>query len=473
MAEDRGLRAVEFSVRFRNDAADAGDLAARRAWTESVMRRSSKLRALRAGILSFAGDPYVSGREAVRYREDGLVVIEDGAVRAVGDATDLLPDLPADVEAVDRRGCIALAGLVDAHVHYPQTEVIASRAQHLLEWLERHTFPAEIRFADPDHAAAGASFFLDQMLAAGTTTATVFCATAPASADALFAAAETRGLRIVAGKTWMDRNAPAALLDDPESAEADSRALMARWHGRGRLGYAITPRFAITSTPEQLRRAGALAREYPDAWVHSHISESAEEIDAVAELFPEDEDYTSVYARYGLLRKRALYAHGIHLSESELRRFHETGAALVHCPGANTFLGSGLMDLAAARKPDRPVAVGLGSDVGGGTRLSMLCNMAEAFKVAQLRGETLDPFDLFHMATRGGAIAMGLEGRIGNLATGMEADLVVLDAEATGMLRHRTSRAVDIADVLFALIMLGDERAVRETWVAGEPAFAR
>ena len=259
-------------------------------------------------------------------------------------------------------------------MHYPQTEVIASRAQHLLEWLERHTFPAEIRFADPDHAAAGASFFLDQMLAAGTTTATVFCATAPASADALFAAAETRGLRIVAGKTWMDRNAPAALLDDPESAEADSRALMARWHGRGRLGYAITPRFAITSTPEQLRRAGALAREYPDAWVHSHISESAEEIDAVAELFPEDEDYTSVYARYGLLRKRALYAHGIHLSESELRRFHETGAALVHCPGANTFLGSGLMDLAAARKPDRPVAVGLGSDVGGGTRLSMLCN---------------------------------------------------------------------------------------------------
>ena len=433
------------------------------------MEPSSTMRALRCGLLAFEDDPYCKGRDAVRYIPDGLAVASGGLLQAVGPAGDLLPDLPAAVEVFDRRGCIAMAGFVDAHVHYPQTEVIASRAKDLLHWLDEHTFPAEVRFSDPDHAATGAAFFIDEMLAAGTTTALVFCTTAAASAEALFSAAAERELRLVAGKTWMDRNAPEALLDDPDSAESDSRSLIRRWHGKGRLGYAITPRFAITSTREQLSRAGQLAAEFPDAWVHSHISESPGELQEVARLFPEDPDYTAVYARFGLLRNRALYAHGIHLSEGEFERFHRAGASLVHCPGANTFLGSGLMDLAAARRPERPVRVALGSDVGGGTRLSMLCNMAEAFKVAQLRGDTLDPFDLFHMATRGGALALGLDNRIGNLAPGMEADIVVLDPGATGMLRHRTDLARDLADILFALMMLGDERAVRETWVAGRP----
>ena len=405
----------------------------------------------------------------VRFLPDGVAVARDGILQAVGSAKDLLPDLPRNAVIADRRGCIALAGFVDAHVHYPQTEVIASRSKDLLEWLNEHTFPAEIRFHKPMHARSGAAFFLDEMLAAGTTSALVFCTTAPASVDALLAEARARGLRLVAGKTWMDRNAPAALLDTPETAEADSRRLIDDWHRADRLGYAITPRFAITSTPEQLRLAGRLAMEFPQVWVHSHISESEAELQAVAELFPDENDYTAVYERYGLLRRRALYAHGIHLSESEFRRFHDSGASLVHCPGANTFLGSGLMDLRAARRRDRPVRVALGSDVGGGTRLSMLCNMAEAFKVAQLRGETLDPFDLFHMATRGGAIALGLEDRIGNLVPGIEADMVVLDVEATGMMRNRAARARDLGDLLFALMMLGDERAVRETWVAGRP----
>ncbi len=430
----------------------------------------NKTRALRSGLLWFEGDPYRRGGDAVRFIPDGVAVTAGGKLELVGDAEDVLPDLPAGTEIFDRRGCIALAGFVDAHVHYPQTEVIASRASDLLQWLETHTFPAELRFSDPAHAAAGAAFFLDEMLRAGTTSALVFCTTSPVSAEALFTDASRRGLRLVAGKTWMDRNAPDGLLDNPESAEADSRSLIRRWHGNGRLGYAITPRFAITSTPEQLARAGRLATEFPDTWVHSHISESLGEIHEIARLFPEVEDYTAVYDRFGLLRRRALYAHGIHLSEREFGRFHQTGASLVHCPEANTFLGSGLMDLRAARRAERPVNVALGSDVGGGTRLSMLCNMAEAFKVAQLRGETLDPFDLFHMATRGGAIALGLEDRIGNLTVGMEADMVVLDAEATGMLRHRTSLARDLGDILFALLMLGDERAVRETWVAGQPA---
>ena len=405
----------------------------------------------------------------MRFLPDGVAVCADGKLQLVGDARDVLRDLPSGAKVLDRRGCIALSGFIDAHVHYPQTEVIASRAVDLLRWLEEHTFPAEIRYSDPMHAAAGAAFFLDEMLRAGTTSALVFCATSATSVEALFTAAEKRGLRLVAGKTWMDRNAPSALLDDPDTAEADSRELIRKWHGRKRLGYAITPRFAITSTREQLARAGRLAAEFPDTWVHSHISESKGELREVARLFPDDADYTAVYDRHGLLRQRAVFAHGIHLSESEFARFHHTGACLVHCPGANLFLGSGLMDLRAARQADRPVPVALGSDVGGGTRLSMLCNMAEAFKVAQLRGETLDPFDLFHMATRGGAMALGLAHRVGNLAPGMEADMVVLDPAATGMLQHRAVLAGDLGDTLFALMMLGDERAVRETWVAGKP----
>ncbi len=435
------------------------------------MGEASTYRALRADLLSFSGDPYRTGPSAAEFISDGVVVTRGGNIESLGRASEILPDLPQGTPLSDCRGCLALAGFVDAHVHYPQTEIIASRAKDLLEWLNVHTFPAEIRFSDPHHARVGSQFFLTRMLEAGTTTAAVFCATAPASADALFEAAAARNLRLIAGKTMMDRNAPAALCDDVKSSEADSRALIDRWHGRGRLGYAITPRFAITSTPEQLDAAGKLAAGRPDCWVHTHISESEGELRKVAELFPDDADYTAVYERFGLLRPRSLYAHGIHLSEDEFRRFHAAGASLVHCPTANTFLGSGLMDLAAARNADRPVRVGLGSDVGGGTSLSMLSVMSEAYKVAQLRGETLHPFDLVHLATRGGAIALGLEDRIGNLAPGMEADIVVLDPAAASMMAHRTRLARDAADVLFALIALGDERAVRETWVAGSPVY--
>ena len=427
------------------------------------------LRALRADLVSFAADPYYHSREAVRIVPDGMLVAKDGRIAAVGPSKDLLPDLPAGTPVSEWPRCIALAGFVDAHVHYPQTEVIASRAPDLLAWLHEHTFPAEIRFSDPDHARSGAAFFLDQILANGTTTAAVFCATAPCSADALFQAALERGMRVVAGKTMMDRNAPPALLDDAAGSEADSRSLLLRWHGKARLGYAITPRFAITSTPDQLAAAGRLAAENPDAWVHTHVSESPEEIAEVRALFPDARDYVDVYDARGLLRPRSILAHGVHLSEAEFQRLHDRGAAIVHCPTANTFLGSGLMDLAAARKVERPVRVGLGTDVGGGTSLSMLRTMAEAYKVAQLRGETLDVFDLLHLATAGGAFALGLDGRIGRLEVGMEADIVVLDPASTGMLAHREARARELADRLFALVTLGDERAVREVWIAGEP----
>lgn len=429
------------------------------------------LRAIRSTFISFTDDPFRSGDDAVRIIEDGVALVRDGRVAALDAAANLLGDLPAGTSVVDCRGCITVAGFVDAHVHYPQTEIIASPARDLLEWLEVHTFPAEIRFADPEHARAGAEFFLDQLLAAGTTSALVFCATAPASAEALFTAAAARNLRLIAGKTMMDRNAPEALCDTVESSEADARELLQKWHGHGRLGYAITPRFAITSTPEQLAAAGRLAREFPEAYVHSHISESAAEIAKVQELFPEASDYTDVYDRFGLLRKRSVYAHGIHLSESELSRFHAAGASIVHCPSANNFLGSGLMDLARTLRSDRPVPVGLGSDVGGGTSLSMLRNLAEAYNVAQLCGTTLQPYQLLYLATWGSARALDIGDQVGNLAVGMEADFVVLDPNAVGMLAHRAQRARHLADTWFAMAILGDERVVRQTWVNGAPVF--
>lgn len=427
------------------------------------------IHALHGDLLWFEGDPYRDGREALRRIPDGMIVICEGKITAVDETASLEPYLPAGTQVTSYPDCFIMPGFVDAHVHYPQVEIIAAPAANLLEWLDRHTFPAEMRYSDPAHAKPAASFFLDRLLASGTTTAAVFCTTAPESVDALFEEAQVRGMRLAGGKTMMDRNAPDGLLDDIECSESDTRDLIGRWHGQDRLVYAITPRFAITSTPDQLHAAGRLAAEFGQCIVHTHLSESEEEVARVAELFPEDQDYVSVYANRGLLRAPALLAHGIHLSESEFQLLHKSGASLVHCPTANTFLGSGLMDLKSARNPDRPVLVGLGTDVGGGTSLSMLGTMAEAYKVAQLRGEVLDPFDILHLATRGGAHAMGLGDKVGSMQIGMEADFVVLDPTATDMLAWRMQTVAGLADAMFAMMFLGDDRAVRETWVAGRP----
>lgn len=424
---------------------------------------------LQGDLLWFEGDPYRDGKKALRRLPDGMIIIKGGKIAAVDETVNIEPFLEASLRVVRHPDCFIMPGFVDAHVHYPQAEVIAASATNLLDWLDRRTFPAEMRYSDPGHAKPAAVFFLDQLLAAGTTTAAVFCTTAPESVDALFEEAQAREMRLAGGKTMMDRNAPKGLLDDVESSCSDTRDLIDRWHGKDRLTYAITPRFAITSTPEQLAAAGQLAAEFSQCIVHTHISESEEELARVADLYPDDPDYVSVYANRGLLRAPALLAHGIHLSESEFQMLHESGASLVHCPTANTFLGSGLMDLQAARNPERPVPVGLGTDVGGGTSLSMFATMAEAYKVAQLRGETLDPLDLLHLATRGGAHAMGLGDRIGSIQVGMDADLVVLDPAATDMLAWRMQTITGLADALFAMMFLGDDRAVRQTWVAGQP----
>ena len=429
--------------------------------------------ALRGTVVTCRDDPFLTDpATAFAVETDGVVICRDGLVEAVGSAGELLKTAPPG-SVTDYSGCLIVPGFIDTHVHYVQTGMVASCGEQLLDWLDRYAFPAEMEFSDPAHAAAMAKVFCDELLRNGTTTALVFCAVYPQSVDALFAEAERRGMRIAAGKVLMDRNAPEALRDSAQSAYDDSKALIARWHGHGRSLYAITPRFAGTSTPAQLDAAGALWREHKDVLVHSHIAENKREIAWTAELFPERKDYLDIYDHHGLTGKRAVLAHGVHLSEDELCRCHESGTALAHCPTSNLFLGSGLFRIAAAKDPRRPVQVGLGTDIGGGTSFSLLATMGAAYEIAQLGGRTLSAIEAFYLATLGGARALALEDRIGTIAPGHEADFAVLDPNATPLLTLRNARADKVEDVLFALMMLGDDRAVRATYVAGQRAHAR
>ncbi len=429
---------------------------------------------IRASLLTFSDDPFIATEnDSHRYWDDGGLLVEDGKIVAVGDWAQVLAVAPADATTVDHTGKLVIPGFVDAHVHYPQTPIIAAYGTQLLDWLNTYTFPAEQRFQDPTYAAQVAGVFLDEVLRNGITTAGVFCTSAPVSAEAFFTAAEGRGLRMVAGKVMMDRHAPPGLLDTAQSAYDDSKALIERWHGRGRALYGITPRFAITSTEAQLELAGALAAEYPDTFIQSHISENKDEISFTEQLFPNRAGYADVYAHYGLLRERAVYAHGVHLREDELALFHETGAVVAHCPTSNTFLGSGLLNLDTVQRTDRPVGLALGTDVGGGTSFSMLHTLGEAYKVMQLGGHSLPALRAFYLATLGGARAMGIDHLVGALAPGLEADFVVLDWESTPLLRFRMAYAKTLSERLFVLMTLGDDRAIAETWANGKLAHSR
>ena len=435
---------------------------------------SSPLSGVRGHVVAFPEAPGWPEDVPLDAHEDGVVLWRDGMVADVGPAAEVLARNPAETPVVHYRDALILPGFVDTHIHGPQAAIVASYGAQLLDWLERYTFPAEARFADAGHAAAGARFFCDELLRNGTTTAAAYAATARASADALFAEAEARGMRMIAGKVMMDRNAPDTVLDTARSAYDDSKALIARWHGRGRLGYAVTPRFAITSTEAQLEAAGALLREHPDAWLQTHLAENHDEIATVAHLFPEARDYTDVYDRFGLLGPRSLFGHCLHLAEVEMARLSETGSVAALCPTSNLFIGSGLFDLAALRDPRRPVRTALATDVGGGTSFSMLQTLHLAYKVMQLKGLNLSAAAGFHWITRGNAAALGLDGRIGTLAPGSEADVVVLDKHATPLLRRRLAAGDgSLADALFALMILGDDRAVRATYVAGRLAHDR
>lgn len=416
--------------------------------------------AVRGEIVSFDDDPRRSPK-ALRHWPDGLVVIEDGRIVAVGDVA-LPPGTPID----DWRGHLILPGFVDTHIHYPQTDVIASHGEHLLGWLERYTFPAESRFGDPATARETARFFVDELLRNGTTTALVLATVHPESVDAIFEAASARRMRLAAGKVLMDRNCPEFLRDTAQSGYDDSLALIRRWHGRQRLSYAVTPRFAPTSSEAQLEAAGRLCRENPGVLMHTHVAENRDEVAWVKQLFPAARSYLDVYERHGLLGARAVLAHGIYLDDADRGRLAATGAAIAHCPSSNLFVGSGIFDYAQAHAAG--VRVSLATDVGGGTSFSMLRTMHEAYKVSQLAGEPLGPLDAFYLATLAGARALGMERDIGSCAPGREADLVVLDPKATPLMARRMGRAETLEERLFALMILGDDRAVAATYILGE-----
>jgi guanine deaminase len=426
------------------------------------------LRAVRGEILHFLSDPAAYGAAAVEHFADGILAIRDGHVAELGPAEDMLAKLPSDIVLDDYRGKLILPGFVDTHIHYAQTDIIASYGEQLLAWLERYTFPAEARFADPDHAAAVASFFCDELLRNGTTTAMAFATVHGTSVDALFEAARQRRMRLITGKVLMDRNCPDFLRDTAESGDAESRALVERWHGRDRLLYAVTPRFAATSSPEQMTRAGRLFAEHPGLYLQSHVAENCCEIEWIARLYPDARSYLDVYDGFGQLGPRSVYAHCIWLDDADRARMAATGAAMSFCPTSNLFLGSGLFDLASARA--QGIRVGIGTDVGAGTSFSMLQTLNEAYKVLQLNNQRLSATDAFYLATLGGARSLYLDAQIGSFLSGHEADFVVLDPQATPLLARRMANCASLDERLFVLMMLGDDRAVAATHVMGEPA---
>jgi guanine deaminase len=428
------------------------------------------VKAYRAAILHCLGDPGVDGPAAVEWFEDGLLIVEDGIVAGCGAYDDLAPRLAgAPVETFP--GGIITPGFIDLHIHLPQVDCIAAHGGQLLEWLENHVFPAEAAFADPAHAAHAAAFFVDELLRNGTTTALVFGSSHKTSVEALFAEGLRRDMRLIAGKVLMDRFSPPALADTVESGRRDTLDLITEWAGKGRLGYAVTPRYAVTSSDEQLVMASEILAAHPEVWLQTHMSENPAEVAEVGRLFPGEADYFSVYERFGLTGRRSVFAHCIHMRGDELTRMAATGSAAAFCPTSNLFLGSGLFDL--ERVSAAGVKVGMGTDVGAGVSYSILHTLGDAYKVGQLRGSTLDPFQAFYLGTLGGARALGLEARIGNLAVGSEADFLVLDPAATPQLARRTACARTLADRLFALTILGDDRVIARTYLMGEMRHAR
>jgi len=422
---------------------------------------------LKGQTLSFADDPFLVGPEAaVEHYSDGAVWMQDGLIRGVGPAMEIL-DTATGATVVDYGDYLITAGFVDCHAHYPQLPIIASYGEHLLAWLEKYTFPIERRFNNPGHARAAADLFLDECLRNGITTSSVYATVHSSSVDAFFEAATERNLRMACGKVLMDRNAPEELCDTAESGYEQSKALIGKWHQVDRCVYAITPRFAPTSTPAQLEAAGELWKEHPDALVQTHLSENAKEITWVAELFPEAPDYFGVYEHFGLTGPGAIFGHAIHLTEREQAALRQSGSAIAHCPTSNTFIGSGLFDMAGLREGAQPVIVGLATDVAGGSSMSMFDVMRTAYEISQLRGCSLHPAKAWYLASVGSAKAMQLDDRIGNLAPGFEADVTVIDLVSTPLIEQRMAGADTLWDALFAQMILADDRAIRATYAQG------
>lgn len=424
---------------------------------------------LRGRLLSFRRAPHsIDDTASYLYLEDGGLLIDDGKIVAIGDYSDIKKSAPEDVAEKDHRPHLIVPGLIDLHLHFPQMQVIGSYAANLLEWLNTYTFPEECRFVESAHAQRIATHFYDELLRHGTTTAAAYCSVHKTSADAYFAEAMKRNMLMVGGKVMMDRNAPQGLLDTPEMSYDETRAVIADWHGKGRNHVAITPRFAITSTPQQMQAAQALAQEFPDLFIQTHLSENLDEIKYTCELYPEATDYTDIYVRYGLMRDTTLLGHAIHLSEREADVLSETGAVAVHCPTSNLFIGSGLFPMKKLQRREKPVRIAVATDIGGGSSYSMLRTMDEAYKIQQLLGERLNPLESWFLMTLGNAQALSMADRIGTLDVGTDADITVLNASSTPAMALKMEVVNSLTEELFLMLTMGDDRTVSETYVAGK-----
>ncbi|OQM74893.1 guanine deaminase [Manganibacter manganicus] len=426
---------------------------------------------LRGRTLSFLRWPEtIDDHAAYAYQEDGGLLIRDGKIVAAGPYAEVEKQAGADTQRIDHRPHLILPGFIDAHVHYPQLQVLASYGAELLEWLNTYTFPEESKFRDAQYGRRVARLFLDEMIRHGTTSVAAYCSVHRQSAEAFFEESHARNMLNIAGKVMMDRNAPEGVLDTPQSGYDDTKALIGEWHGKGRQLYAVTPRFAITSSPEQMEMAGALVKEFPDLHMQTHLSENHAEIAFTCELYPQAKDYTDVYEHYGLLGKKSLFGHCVHLSEREADALSDSGSIAVFCPTSNLFLGSGLFDYQRYRTRDKPLRIATATDVGGGTNYSMLRTMDEGYKVIALNGEKLNPFQSFWQMTRGNAEALSVSDRVGTLNAGTDADVVVLDSSATPIMKLRMETVETLAEELFLLQTVGDDRAIREVYVAGRTA---
>lgn len=435
------------------------------------MTTTTKKTALRGPTLTFIADPFIVGDEAaMHYEPDALILIEAGFITAFGSYSEIQHRLNGHALS-HYPDALILPGFIDTHVHYSQTQIIGSYGAQLIDWLNQYTFVAEQQFSDPVHASLVANVFLEECLKVGTTTAAVYCTVHPQSVDAFFQAASQRNMRMIAGKVMMDRNAPAALTDTVQSSYDDSEALIQKWHGQGRNLYAITPRFAPSSTEAQLAAAGALWKAYPDTWMQTHLAEDRKEIAWVKELFPDRLGYLDVYQHYGLTGPKALFGHSIYLEEPEWQHISESGSALCHCPTSNAFLGSGLFNFQRAKQDENPVRVGLATDVGGGTSLSMLQTMGSSYQIARFGGYSLSAPKAFYLATRGAAESVYLDDKIGSIAPGMEADLQVMNLRSTPLIDFRMQRANTLEETLFIQMIMGDDRATQAVYVAGELAY--
>lgn len=434
----------------------------------------STLSAVRGSIFYLVDDPFRKpSDECMVYESDGIILIKDGKIEAIGSAQTIQDQISDGVEIKHYPNGLIMPGFIDAHIHYPQVEIIGSYGTQLLEWLNKYTFPTEAKFNDQQHAKTIAKFFIDELKRNGTTSASVFCTSAPESVEAIFQAAEQDNMLILAGKMMMDSHVPQNILDTPQSGYDDSKTLIERWHKKGRALYTVSPRFALTSSPEQLEMASTLFHEYDDVRLQTHISENKAEIERAMELYPERRNYTDIYDHYNLLGSRAIYGHAIHMSDGELRRFHETGTTIAHCPTSNFFIGSGLFNIESTKHETHPITVGLGTDVGGGTSFSMLQTLNEAYKMAQMLGISINAVQGFYLATLGSAQALGIEDRVGTFKVGHDADIVVLDPHATPLLHLRAQVANSLDELLFVIMLCGDDRAIEATYMAGEQVHAR